>query len=263
MKESGPIIPELDAPVGSRNDLFCSTDARAAADIFTSRSAESHGATTPSRDWRVRRIVHDLDALDAARLDDGAALSGNTNSDEDESALDILTRRMVEDERPHTQSDIADGDIEIIEPVVERQKDGNADLIDLVSDDEEKGGHVGVASTAAIGEANVNDVDPNTSNNTSAQLLYRPSDENFLGPLRCLTRQQIEFFEATAEDVSKRNSSVKNATTLRIIVGQVGMRCIHCAQAPLKHRTEGSVCYPNKIVGIKVWRTFLEHMLTC
>ena len=262
MKESEPIIPELDAPVGSRNDLFCSTDARAAADIFTSsasRSGESQGATTPSGDWRVRRIVHDLDALDVARLGDGAALSGDTNSDEDESALDILTRRMVEDERLHTQSDIADGDIEIIEPVVERQKDGNADLIDLVSDDEEKG----VASTAAIGEANVNDVDPNTSNNPSAQLLYRPSDVNFLGPLRCLIRQQIEFFEATAEDVSKRNSSVKGVTARKIIVGQVGMRCIHCAHVPVKHHTKNSVCYPHKIDGIQVWNTFHEHMLTC
>lgn len=248
----------------SRNDLFCSTDARVAADIFTSstsRSVESQGATTPSGDWRVRRIVHDLDALDVARLGDGAALSGDTNSDEDESALDILTRRMVEDERPHTQS--ADGDIEVIKPVVERQNDDKTDPIDLVSDEEGKVGHVEVASTAAIGEANVNEVDPNTSNNPSAQLLYRPSDENFLSPLRCFIRRQIELFEATPEDVCKRNSSIKGATARKIIVGQVGMRCIHCAHVPVKHHTKNSVCYPHKIDGIKVWNSFHEHMLTC
>ena len=167
--------------MGSRNDLFCSTDARAAADIFT------------------------------------------------------------------------------------RQKDvgGKADLIDLVSDEEEKGGHVEVASTAAIGEANVNDVDPNTRNNPSAQLLYRPSDENFLNPLRCFIRQQIEFFDATPEDVSERNSFVRHAQTRTIIVGQVGMRCIHCAHVPPKHHTKGSVCYPTKIDGIRVWGKFYEHIQTC
>lgn len=252
--------------MGTRNDLFCSTDARAAADIFKSngsRSAGSQGATTPSGDWRVRRIVHDLDAFDAARLDDGTAFGGDTNSDEDESALDVLTRRIAEDVRPHTQSDTADGDIEIIEPAVESQKDGRADLIDLVSDEEEKGGHVKVASTAAIGEANVNDVDPNTSNNPSAQLVYRPSDRNHLSTLRCFIRQQIEFFEATPKDASERNFFVRTGS--RIIVGQVGMRCIHCAHVPFKYLTRGSVSYPKKINGIHSYegKAFLEHILTC
>ena len=59
-------------------------------------------------------------------------------------------------------------------------------------------------------------------------LLYTPGeDEIYLSPQLCLTRAQIEAFEAQPADVNLRRSSGGRSTGRTLAVGHVGLRCIH------------------------------------
>jgi len=78
--------------------------------------------------------------------------------------------------------------------------------------------------------------------------LASPEDATFLNPLHCFVRQHVELFEANAEDISAPAPGRKTRVTL----GQVGIRCVHCAKrrVPSKERVKRSVCYPPSIDGI-------------
>jgi hypothetical protein len=71
-------------------------------------------------------------------------------------------------------------------------------------------------------------------------------DKDFLNPLHCFVRRNVEFFVATKNDVSAPSPGRK----VRVDIGQVGIRCIHCAKAPKKNRIKRAVCYPPSISGI-------------
>jgi hypothetical protein len=77
-------------------------------------------------------------------------------------------------------------------------------------------------------------------------LLYRPSDATKLSSLQCWLRQQVQVFSATSEDISThvrgRNKSVK--------LGQVGIRCVHCAKLPIVSRFKGSTYFPTSVWGV-------------
>jgi hypothetical protein len=77
-------------------------------------------------------------------------------------------------------------------------------------------------------------------------LLYRPSDATKLSALQCWLRQQVQVFAATSEDISThvrgRNKSVQ--------LGQVGIRCIHCAHTPIVRRFKGSTYFPTSVWGV-------------
>jgi hypothetical protein len=55
-----------------------------------------------------------------------------------------------------------------------------------------------------------------------------------------------EIFAATEKDVAARHS--KGAQ--KLIVGQVGIRCIYCAHLRPRDRAERAVCYPSSISRI-------------
>ena len=78
---------------------------------------------------------------------------------------------------------------------------------------------------------------------TKRILLYVPSDDESLSPYQCFSRQNIELFEAQPVDVQTgaqgRNKPVK--------LGQVGIRCIHCADLHPKLRTRAAVYYPSRL----------------
>lgn len=59
-------------------------------------------------------------------------------------------------------------------------------------------------------------------------------------------RQQLEIFEATCEDVKSNTQGRKK----QVVLGQVGLRCIHCAALPLKARGRGAVYYPMKLESV-------------
>ena len=72
------------------------------------------------------------------------------------------------------------------------------------------------------------------------------TDVHFLSPLHCFVRRHVEFFEASQQDLAAPSPGRK----VRIQLGQVGLRCIHCARLPPKQRVKRALCYPQSVGGI-------------
>ena len=66
-------------------------------------------------------------------------------------------------------------------------------------------------------------------------------DKDHLSGSLAFLRQQLEFFQATAEDVDIRRKKGGRQT---VCVGQVGIRCVHCAHRPADERSNGAVAFP-------------------
>jgi hypothetical protein len=77
-------------------------------------------------------------------------------------------------------------------------------------------------------------------------LLADPRDKLVLSQLHIFVRQQIEVFTATVSEMTQPAPGRK----IRVVFGQVGLRCIHCANIPIKDRVKRAVCYPAAISGI-------------
>jgi hypothetical protein len=77
-------------------------------------------------------------------------------------------------------------------------------------------------------------------------LLAIDSDEQHLSPYQCLLRKQVELFETSEGDI-KGKAQGRN---IPIIVGQVGVRCRHCASRPSVDRSTGAVFYSQTLGGI-------------
>jgi hypothetical protein len=85
------------------------------------------------------------------------------------------------------------------------------------------------------------------------QLTGRPAvplaieaDQRTLSEFQRLVRKHIELFEAKQEDVES-NAQGRNRP---IVLGQVGIRCCHCAHLPPKLRCRGSTYYPTTLQGL-------------
>lgn len=74
-------------------------------------------------------------------------------------------------------------------------------------------------------------------------LLARPEDNQYLNPLHCFVRKNIECFVATAKDISAPCPGRK----VSVVPGQVGLRCIHCRDVYCRNRTKRAVCYPSTV----------------
>lgn len=94
---------------------------------------------------------------------------------------------------------------------------------------------------------------------TSPLLLSLPEDKAALSKALCVVRQNVEVFCATAQDVEAPAPGRKNP----IIVGQVGLRCIHCRH--ISDRVKRAVCYPSSLR--RIYRTVtdmkLDHFTAC
>lgn len=71
-------------------------------------------------------------------------------------------------------------------------------------------------------------------------------DEEQLSEYQMLVRKQLEIFEAQPEDVESNTQGRKK----QVALGQVGIRCRHCAGFPLRQRGRGAVYYPAKLHGV-------------
>ena len=87
------------------------------------------------------------------------------------------------------------------------------------------------------------------SSGQSAFPLYMPRDKECLSSYQCLLRQQIELFAAGSEDVKSTMPGRNKA----IVLGQVGIRCRHCAMLPARHRGTGATYYPAKLDRVSVF----------
>jgi len=77
-------------------------------------------------------------------------------------------------------------------------------------------------------------------------LLAMPQDEDWLSDLDCFVRKQVEIFSASKTDVKHAEEDQKYP----ISVGQVGLRCLHCAKLRGKARDDTVLVYPCSISGI-------------
>jgi hypothetical protein len=71
-------------------------------------------------------------------------------------------------------------------------------------------------------------------------------DSDNLTPYQCLAREQIELFAVQKEDLA----SGTKGRSRSIQIGQVGIRCRHCAHCPIRERAKGSTIYPSQLSGI-------------
>jgi hypothetical protein len=77
-------------------------------------------------------------------------------------------------------------------------------------------------------------------------ILAQSTDYLVLTGHQALLRQQIELFRATQDYVS----SPARGRNKKVGLGQVGIRCRHCAHVPASHRPKGSVYFPASLVGL-------------
>jgi hypothetical protein len=77
-------------------------------------------------------------------------------------------------------------------------------------------------------------------------ILYVHQDVDWLSDYQILARKQIEVFEASSEDVG----TSAQGRIRRLRLGQVGIRCRHCAALPLKQRKIGAFYYPSRLDGV-------------
>ena len=108
----------------------------------------------------------------------------------------------------------------------------------------------GLQFDQAQGHASVTTADPSSldateprSSDANAFPLYRSRDKECLSSYQCFLRQQIELFEAGVEDVKSTMPGRNKA----IVLGQVGIRCRHCAILPARYRGTGATYYPAKL----------------
>jgi len=86
----------------------------------------------------------------------------------------------------------------------------------------------------------------NASGNNRGPTLYLRTDDNCLSDYQILLRKQIEFFEASWQDVGRTASGRRRP----IMMNQVGIQCRHCQNVPVKNRQKGAIYYPAKLTGI-------------
>jgi hypothetical protein len=76
--------------------------------------------------------------------------------------------------------------------------------------------------------------------------LYMPVDDTFLSDQQIIIRKQIEFFVCGQIDIDNFSPSRQKGLS----VGQVGIRCKHCADLPPWLRSAGAVYFPSTLQAI-------------
>ena len=94
--------------------------------------------------------------------------------------------------------------------------------------------------------------------------LSLPEDEDVLSPLHCFMRKYcVEAFSARPDDVSTPRYGKAHGG--KVVVGQVGIRCLHCQHIPPSRRPERAVCYPSSLKNIyhsiETWQR--RHAAVC
>ena len=77
-------------------------------------------------------------------------------------------------------------------------------------------------------------------------LIALPEDKEQLSAHQVFLRQQIEVFRATEDDVLTHTRGRNKPISL----GQIGIRCRHCAHLPVAKRQKGSTYFPSAVIGL-------------
>lgn len=81
---------------------------------------------------------------------------------------------------------------------------------------------------------------------TRTMRLAEDKDTKHLNPLHCFVRRHVEIFTANKQDIDAPSPGRKT----KVMLGQVGIRCVHCKNLPIKQRGKRAVCYPPTVSGI-------------
>jgi len=95
-------------------------------------------------------------------------------------------------------------------------------------------------------QQNANTTKRISKRNNTIRLLAHEGDDLVLNPLHCFVRENVEIFVATDQDIAAPSPGRKQ----KVVIGQVGLRCVHCANSTLKKRVKRAVCYPPTVSGI-------------
>jgi hypothetical protein len=77
-------------------------------------------------------------------------------------------------------------------------------------------------------------------------ILAQPEDSLKLSSHQVLLRHQIEAFQASEDDIGTHTRGRNKP----IVLGQVGIRCRHCAHLPVACRQKGSTYFPATLLGL-------------
>jgi hypothetical protein len=73
-----------------------------------------------------------------------------------------------------------------------------------------------------------------------------PGDEVSMSKYQCTLRRHIEFFPATEDDLRAK----AQGRNVKIRLGQVGIRCLHCGRVRPDDRGRGSVYFPARLASL-------------
>ena len=79
-------------------------------------------------------------------------------------------------------------------------------------------------------------------------LMSQPTDRAWLTPYLCLLRSQLEVYSATESDIAAKLSTGGNKVPP--VVGQVGIRCVHCKDVRHKERAKSSESFPSCVRNV-------------
>ena len=99
---------------------------------------------------------------------------------------------------------------------------------------------------------------------TGCVSLALPEDDDVLSPLHCFMRKYcVEAFSAQQEDIATPRYGKSHGG--KIVVGQVGIRCLHCKHLPINRRPERAACFPSSLRNIyhsiETWQR--RHSTAC
>lgn len=108
------------------------------------------------------------------------------------------------------------------------------------------GGLMGGGAMAQNEQGMLGDADTSKFPTCLPVVLAVPEDGQKLSSHQVLLRNQIEAFKATEDDLTThtrgRNKPIK--------LGQIGIRCKHCARLPVARRQKGSTYFPASLHGL-------------
>eukprot|EP00980_Cylindrotheca_fusiformis_P006924 scaffold1442_cov128-Cylindrotheca_fusiformis.AAC.45 len=81
---------------------------------------------------------------------------------------------------------------------------------------------------------------------TLPRILSVSEDVDNLSAHQIFLRCQIEAFRATEEDVSTHTRGRNKP----VVIGQIGIRCRHCSNIPVRRRQKGSTYFPATVLGL-------------
>mmetsp|Transcript_26745 Transcript_26745/g.74935 ORF Transcript_26745/g.74935 Transcript_26745/m.74935 type:complete len:698 (+) Transcript_26745:160-2253(+) len=117
------------------------------------------------------------------------------------------------------------------------------------------------ATSSSSGTAEASPIEAYHGGSVSLSLA---EDDDVLSPLHCFMRRYcVEAFAATPEDVSTPRYGKSHG--VKVVVGQVGIRCLYCKHRSGESRPERAVCYPSSLRNIyhsiETWQR--RHSLIC